>query len=94
MIWDYIPQCLQKHNYTKEGHKVLAHIVLGKLTECCVWCWSHNCQKVTSKRKMQGNESIIWAMENSDVLTIDAYLKRLRREKIFRRILSRAKTRI
>lgn len=43
---------------------------------------------------MQGNESIIWAMENSDVLTIDAYLKRLRREKIFRRILSRAKTRI
>lgn len=31
-------------------------------------------------------------MENSDVLTINTYFKRIRREKMFRRILSRAKT--
>jgi len=32
-------------------------------------------------------------MESSDVLTTNTYLKRVRREKRFRRIMSRAKTR-
>lgn len=46
-----------------------------KLLECCVWCWGHNCQKVTSKRKMQNNKNTVRAMEKSK-----SYLKRMKRE--------------
>jgi len=42
---------------------------------------------------MQNNKNIGRAMESSDVLTTNTYLKRVRREKRFRRIMSRAKTR-